>query len=381
MALDERAAWLALALTPGIGSARLDTLLHHFGSASGALSAPFAFLRAVPGISAAAATAITAAADRGVDQVLRSADALGARWLIPTDPEFPAICRLIPDRPTLLFVQGDLTLLERPAVAIVGSRDHTEYGGRIARQLAAGAAARGLAVVSGMARGLDAVAHTAALDVDGATIGVLGNGLGVVYPAANRRLYQRVAASGLLLTEFPPGERPALGSFPRRNRLISALARVTVVVEAAEGSGALITVTSALSQGKDVMAVPGPIDSPTSVGTNRLIRDGAEPLLCIEDLLAHYPEARPLDPAAATRLDARTRAPAAPPDLSPAERRLFDLLLDGNAGADQLLTRSNLPAPEALVALSGLELRGLVAQDGGLVRLLPAAQVDAEGQR
>ncbi len=161
----------------------------------------------------------------------------------------------------------------------------------MARALAWGAASAGLAVVSGMARGLDAVAHTAALDSGGATIGVLGNGLGVIYPTANRVLYQRVAANGLLLTEFPPGERPTAGSFPRRNRLISGLARVTVVVEAAEGSGALITAGTALDQGREVMAVPGNITSPSSVGANRLIRDGAEPLLSSDDLLAHYPEA------------------------------------------------------------------------------------------
>ncbi len=148
----------------------------------------------------------------------------------------------------LLFAAGDLSLLQRPAVAIVGSRDHSLYGEETCRAVAAAAAGAGIAVVSGMARGLDAVAHTAALDAQGSTIGILGNGLGVIYPAANRLLYQRMEERGLLLTEFPPGERPGIGAFPRRNRLISALARVTVVIEAAEGSGTLITVGTALSQ-------------------------------------------------------------------------------------------------------------------------------------
>lgn len=370
MALDERSAWLALALTPGIGHARFDALLSHCGSPLGALSAPFEFLRTIPGISAAAATAIGESYASGVESVLTQLAELGGHLLLPTDPEFPAVCREIPDRPTVLFAQGDLALLSRPAVAIVGSRDHSPYGGRVAREIAAGAAARGIAVVSGMARGLDAVAHAAALDVGGPTIGVLGNGLGVIYPSANRTLYQRVVQHGLLLTEFPPGERPMQGSFPRRNRLISALARVTVVVEAAQGSGALITVNSALAQGKDVMAVPGPIDGPTSVGTNQLIRDGAEPLLVLEDLLAHYPEAAKLGTGQEAVLAAHVSTPT-PEGLSPAEERMFGLLRAGECATDTLVGASLLTTHEALAALSALEIRGVVVQDRGRVRLLP----------
>lgn len=370
MTLDERRAWIALALTPGIGPARFDTLLSHFGSPLGALQAPFEFLRTVRGISPAAATAIGESAVQGVDPMLARLEAMGARALIPPDPEFPAVCREIPDRPTILFVQGDLSLLARPAVAIVGSRDHSPYGERIAREIATACAARGIVVVSGMARGLDAVAHAAALAVDGPTIGVLGNGLGVIYPTANRELYRKVERHGLLLTEFPPGERPVAGSFPRRNRLISALARVTVVVEAAEGSGALITVTSALAQGKDVMAVPGPIDSPTSVGANRLIRDGAEPLLSIEDVLAHYPEAATLTPERVQAVALRAAQPAMPEGLSPAESLVFEVLAEGAAETSMILTRTGLSTAAGLAALGGLELRGFIARERDLVRLV-----------
>jgi DNA processing protein len=265
----------------------------------------------------------------------------------------------------LLFAQGDLTLLERPAVAIVGSRDHSDYGAECCHQLATAVAERGIAVVSGMARGLDAIAHSAALDAGGATVGVLGNGLGVIYPAANRALYLRVAEQGLLLTEFPPGERPGLGAFPRRNRLISALARVTVVVEAAEGSGTLITVGTALAQGRDVMAVPGNITSPTSVGTNRLIRDGAEPLLEAADLLAHYPEATVGSP----RLTGGQGSPSIPEPtgLSAPEQQLWNQLREGPRRLDDLIPSMGSPAGEVLAALSRLELRGLAGQDGGVV--------------
>jgi DNA processing protein len=251
----------------------MHSILQVCHTASGAFSAPFELLRSIPGMNAAAASAISAAGIGAGERALEEIERLGARALLAHDPGYPAVLREIPDAPPVLFALGDLALLERPAVAIVGSRDHSDYGGEVARALAWGAASSGLVVVSGMARGLDAVAHAAALDAGGGTIGVLGNGLGVIYPSANRRLYQRVAERGLLLTEFPPGERPTAGSFPRRNRLISGLARVTVVVEAAEGSGALITAGTALDQGREVMVVPGNITSPSSVGANRLIRE------------------------------------------------------------------------------------------------------------
>ena len=383
---DERAAYVALALVPGIGPARLAELLTHCHTALGALSAPFAFLGTVPGISRAAATAISQATPASGVALLAQIAAMQAHVLLPIDDDFPPLLRQIPDPPPLLFAVGDLTLLRRPAVAVVGSRDHSAYGGEVCRMVAEAAAGAGIVVVSGMARGLDAIAHRAALDVGGPTIGILGNGLGVIYPAANRELYAGVARHGLLLTEFPPGERPGVGAFPRRNRLISGLARVTVVIEAAAGSGTLITVGTALTQGRDVMALPGNITSPTSVGTNRLIQDGAEPLIELGDLLRHFPEAgRALgaapSPAAvhshagAGRATTPAATPPPPPDppelpadLPDAERRVAEALRAGPAPIDLLVLRSGLPTSLALSALSMLEFRGLIRQDGGLIR-------------
>jgi DNA processing protein len=369
MAVDEeRAAYVALALTPGIGAARMAALLSHFQTATGALSAPFALLCTVPGITRAAATAIFEASLASGERALTAVEEMGAGCLLPDDPSFPEALKEIPDPPTLIFAHGDLELLKRPAVAIVGSRDHSTYGAEVCWAVAQRAAQAGIAVVSGMARGLDAVAHTAALDVGGATIGLLGNGLGVVYPAANRILYRRVSEAGLLLTEFAPGERPGVGAFPRRNRLISGLARVTVVIEAAEGSGTLITVGTALAQGRDVMAVPGSITSPTSRGTNRLIRDGAEPLLEVEDLLAHYPEAG--GAGEAVRADNRAEKALFPPaDLLPMERVVLDVLRNGPAGLDDVVNVSGRNAPEILAAVSSLELRGLVVEAAGQMAL------------
>ena len=228
-----------------------------------------------------------------------------------------------------------------------------------------------------MARGLDAVAHHAAVDARGGTIGVLGNGLGVVYPAANRSLYEQVERSGLLLTEFPPGERPHPGSFPRRNRLISGLARVTVVVEAARGSGTMRTVESALEQGRDVMAVPGPITSMTSEGTNRLIRDGAEPLLEMADLLRHYADLgiggaegqggpKGLPDGRSGAVEAQLELPGS---LSELEGLVARTLGGDAAVADDLALRLSQPVGVVLDALSGLELAGVVeAVPGGRFR-------------
>jgi DNA processing protein len=356
-----RLAYLALAQVPGLGRARLHSLLNAFDSALGAHSAPIELLCAVPGVSRACASAIKAMPLSAARRLVEDVDRLGGRILIPDDGEYPALLHTIPEPPPVLYILGDLSLVGRPAVAVVGSRDHTPYGEIVARTIAAHAARAGLTVVSGMARGLDAVAHGAALDSGGATVGVLGNGLGVVYPAANRRLYERVAEKGLLLTEFPPGERPHAGSFPQRNRLISGLARATLVVEAAVGSGALITAGTALDQGREVLAVPGPITAAVSAGTNRLIRDGATPYLEPADLFAHYPELAFVPEAA----PAPDQARPLPETLTQDERHVARLLGAEPLPLDLLAERAAKPVGVLLALLCGLELQGIVEQQPG----------------
>jgi len=357
----QRAAWVALALTPGIGASRLHALVQACHTPLGALSAPFGFLRAIPGLTAAAATALTGTTVAQGEEVIERVERLGGRVLVPDDPDYPGVLRVIAEPPPVLFLLGRAELLGSPTVAVVGSRDHTPYGAEVARTVAWQAAAAGVVVASGMARGLDAVAHTAALDAGGGSVGVLGNGLGVVYPSANRRLYERMAAEGLLLTEFPPGEKPHAGSFPRRNRLISALARVTVVVEAALGSGALITADAALEQGREVMAVPGPITSPQSAGTNRLLRDGATPLLESAEVLGYYPDVEP--PARSAVLPAAVKP--LPDSLADEEYAVAMLLGAESASVDELHERSGRGAGAVLAALSSLELLGLVERVPG----------------
>ena len=362
---DGLSAYLSLAQIAGIGAARLRTLIAAFGSAGGALVAPHGAIAALPGFGPAAATAVRAAGRRAGEAILTDIDRLGAAVILPGDAAYPPLLSEIADPPAALFVWGDASLLARPAAAIVGSRNHTSYGAEATRLLAGGVA-RAAVVVSGMARGLDAVAHQAALDAGGDTIGVLGNGFGVIYPAANRALYERVAAAGCLLTELSPGERPRVSTFPRRNRIIAGLAGVTVVVEAAVGSGALITADCALDQGRSVLAVPGPITSATSTGCNKLIQQGAKPALCVADVL----EELGLSLAQSTSEEGRAQRPErrpSPADLSPLQRTLWEAIAAEAAHVDALVSGTGLDVGTVLTALTELELRGLVVQRPGMI--------------
>jgi DNA processing protein len=349
---------------PGIGPQRLRLIVATFGSAQAALEAPQAKLQMLEGIGRAAAAAITEARQEDGARVLSQLAALGARALVSGQPEFPAQLEEIPEPPPVLYCWGDTSLFTRPAVAFVGSRDHTAYGAEAARILATAVAQRAV-VVSGMARGIDAIAHTAALDAGGRSIGVLGNGFGVIYPAANRALYDRMVQGGLLVTEHPPGERPHAGSFPRRNRLISGLARGLVVVEAALGSGALVTTDAALEQGRPVLAVPGPITSRTSVGCNKLIQQGAKSALCAADIFEEVGL-----PSGVRELGAAlsTPAPRVPPiDLTGLQLTLWSRMTTEPQHVDALVAATQTGAANVLGALTELELRGLVRQGPGMV--------------
>jgi DNA processing protein len=364
---DDREAWLTLALTPGIGPTRFQSLIRAFGSPNGALSAPFALLCTVPGISRASATAIRDGAQRRIGAgAQESVEKLGARTILFTDAEYPALLREIADPPMVLFAWGRCDILGastedslpaplRPCASIVGTRHPSDYGTAVTKGAATACANAGLVVVSGMARGCDAIAHSAALDAGGTTIGVLGNGFGVIYPAANRSLYERVRAEGLLLSEFPPGERPHAGSFPRRNRIISGLARATLVVEAGETSGALITAGFAVDQGREVLAVPGRIVDANSTGTNRLLRDGATPYLGPGDLLGLYPGVAP-----------QGELQISTPEVEPTDPLLKHVPKDGVL-LDTIVEASGWPVAEVLDRLLEFELEGRVEQRPGRV--------------
>jgi DNA processing protein len=259
---------------------------------------------------------------------------------------YPAPLEELPQPPECLWWIGDRSVLELPCVAIVGTRRATAYGERITRELAGALARAGACVISGMARGIDGVAHVAALDAKGKTVAVLGTGVDVAYPPSHRALHARIAASGMLLSELPPGAHSHGGSFPKRNRLIAALARLTIIVEAPIKSGALITAERATDLHRDVGVVPGPIDSPQSEGSNLLLRDGAHPITSAADALALMG----LTPAVHTLLD--------PED--PDQERVWRALREGPADMDTLCHRASLPVQRCLTAVTALELSGSI---------------------
>ncbi len=298
-----------------------------------------------------------AAFRRRFDQAafVRALRTAGVRWLPRSDDAFPALLRAIHDPPPGLFVRGDgeLEVLAHPGVAVVGARACSGYGAGVARMLGRELAAAGLVVVSGLARGIDAEAHRGALEAAGRTVAVLGCGVDRDYPAAHRELAHRICESGLVVSEYAPGVEPAPWRFPARNRIIAGLAAATVVVEARERSGSLITADLALEEGREVFAVPGEITSGLSRGSNALLRLGATPLTAVGDVL----ESLGIE-----------RAPTVRPDLSPAAARVLDALRDGAAAIDELVGRLELDAGVLAGALSELELAGLVVGGDGLYR-------------
>ena len=280
---------------------------------------------------------------------------LGFRFVARSDPAFPPLLHAIHDPPPGLFLRGQAeeALLGRPAVAIVGARACSPYGRQVARRLGRELAAAGLVVVSGLARGIDAEAHRGALEGGGATVAVLGCGIDRDYPAAHRDLACQVAAAGLVVSEYAPGVEPAPWRFPARNRIVAGLCAASVVVEARERSGALITADFALEEGREVFAVPGEITSALSAGANALLRLGATPLTCAQDVLESY---------------GLTVAEAVAPELGQTAARVLERVRDGAAGADELARATALSAGELAVALTELELAGAVREEDGVFR-------------
>ena len=262
------------------------------------------------------------------------------------DPGYPAALADCPHPPGTLWARGDLAILDRPTVAIVGTRRATAYAERVTRQLATTLARAGACVISGLARGVDACAHRGALEAQGATVAVLGTGLDVCYPKAHASLQRDIATRGLLLSELAPDDAAHRGSFPKRNRIIAALARATIVVEAPVKSGALITAAHALDMNRTVAVVPGPIDVPQSQGSNELLRDGATAVTSMADALALL------------GLTAPVRLHDIPEGS--AERTVWQALDAGGLDLESLSARASLPAHETLAAVGALELRGLV---------------------
>lgn len=351
----EARSLLMLRRLPGVGDARCAALLRRFGSATAALEAQ----------RADGAPIEAADEDWATAQLLR-ADELGAAFVAYDDVRYPDLLRQIPDPPSYLFVRGQTERLQAPGVAIVGSRRCTPYGRQVARSFGRDLAARGVAVVSGLALGIDAAAHIGALE-SGLTVAVLGCGVDVIYPAAHRALYDRILNDGVIVSELPLGAKPAAGSFPRRNRIISGLSLGVVVAEAPQRSGALITARCALEQNREVFAVPGEVTNRQCAGALELLRDGAclarDAQDVFDELWARLPEHVQLGANATTVRPAASEAALVPGDDA---TRLLQLLETGIRQLDTL-TRDTGIAPAAVQQLMlQLELSGLVeALPGG----------------
>jgi DNA processing protein len=348
----ELQAFLTLHLVPGLGPRLTAALLKRFGSAQAAVQAGQHELLQVPHVGDKLA--------HDLHQALRDADVSGeldliarhqVQLLILGTPEYPKALATIYDPPHLLYVKGSLIAEDTRAVAIVGSRQCTSYGRRMAERLATGLVHKGYTVISGLARGIDAAGHRGALRAGGQTIAVLAGGLSKIYPPEHVELAQEIQAAGALVSEAGMAMEPLAHLFPPRNRLISGLAQGVIIVEAAERSGALITSRQAAEQGRVVFAVPGPADNPASGGTNALIRQGAILVRGVEDVIEELEGVK-------TSMK-ETSAPA-PPGLDDGQRQLWELLKQQPQHVDDLARQVNRPIHEVTGALMMLEMKKAV---------------------
>jgi DNA processing protein len=364
--------WLALRGFPGVGVVLFQRLVQAFGSPAAVFRADEGELLAVWGVTPALARAVASFRDWDkVEGELARLGAQGVEVLTRDDPGFPERLKQIPYPPPFLYIRGTLSEADAFAVALVGTRTPSYYGLKTCRRLAGALAARGWTVVSGLARGIDTAAHQGALENSGRTLAVLGCGLDIVYPPENRALYEKIPAQGALISEFPLGTPPEAKNFPIRNRIISGLALGVVVVEAGERSGTTITVHAALEQGREVFAVPGPIDSPVSVGPHHLIQQGAKLVQEVEDILRELPKI-PGGPRGGLLFDLPGQVAETTGSIQALDDPLLSLLGSDPIQLEELVTASRLPAAEVMSRLTLLELQGLIRELPGKCYVLEA---------
>lgn len=354
--MDPRVYWVGWNLVKGIGAVRFQALLDYFGDAQSAWEASPDALKSAGIHSKIVDHFLQIRHSVDLEKIWGKIFDLGAEVLTWDDERYPRRLKDIDQPPPVLYLHGTLQAEDEWAVAIVGSRRITAYGRQVAEELADFLARNGVTVVSGLARGVDAVAHRAALQAGGRTLAILGSGLDRIYPPEHRQLAAEVSASGALISDYPLGTPPEGVNFPPRNRIISGLSLAVVIVEAGETSGALITASFAAEQGREVFAVPGNIFAPQCKGTNRLIQQGARPLLQYEDVLEvlnlqqiqEYRQARLLLPE------------------NEIEARLIDLLGTESLHIDEICNQSGLPVEQVSATLALMELKGMVRQMGGM---------------
>jgi len=354
--MDDKRFWVGFTLVKGIGAVRLRTLLEYFGDAETAWQAsPFELTAA--GLSPRLAERVVQIRNSvNLDEYISQAVKSGIRILTWDDPEYPTQLNEIDQPPPVLYLRGEVTLEDRWSVAIVGTRGVTAYGRQVTEELATALAHNGVTIVSGLARGVDAIAHTAALKAGGRTLAVLGSGVDRIYPPEHRALAEKIVAQGAVLSDYAPGTPPDSVNFPPRNRIISGLSMAVVVVEAGDTSGALITAEFAVEQGRDVFAVPGNIFAPQSKGPNRLISNGAKILLTPQSVLEALDLTRNVE-----RREIRKVVPG-----DETESALLQALGAEPTHVDEIRARLGLPIEKISAALTMMELKGMVRQVGGM---------------
>lgn len=361
------ADWIALNMVRGIGPRTANQLLSRFGSPAGV----FAASRLALGKEGLKPDTIQELQDSSIlekaNAEIERLEKLNAEVITLEDDAYPQLLREIHDPPIALYVRGDLQkALERPALAVVGSRRCSTYGVNVAESLSRDLASHGLTIVSGLARGIDAAAHRGALESNGQTIAVVGTGLETTYPKEHKKLEEQIIASGAVVSEFPLGTPPLPQNFPYRNRILSGLCFGVLIVEASEHSGSLITARLAYEQGREVFAVPGNITSQTSFGPNYLIKDGAKLVQIWRDVVDELPrEAKEqlfgIERPTAAKSNVQPIFEAV--DLSESERKILDILSsDVPAHIDQLLLSSELSSSDLMTALLGLEMKDRIKQ-------------------
>jgi len=354
--MTETEACIALNMVPKMGPVRLRKLLDVFETPSRILLARPAELRTVDGIGADIASSISKWEEQvDLPSELARIEEFGARVLTQQSPEYPRLLREIHNPPIVLYVWGSLTPRDEHAVGVVGSRKASHYGLECAKKLSYQLAYAGMTVVSGLARGIDTAAHQGALAAKGRTVAVLGSGLNNLYPAENLPLAEKIIESGAVITEFSMAVTADTQTFPMRNRIVSGMSSALLVVEAGLSSGALITSSQAVDQGRSVYAVPGPINRPTSSGSNRLIQQGAKLVMSAGDILDDmqilFPET-PRPASVATR----------PDSLDEDEKTVYAAIDDSETPIDEIITKSGLPTAKVSSTLLTLEMKRLVKQ-------------------
>lgn len=374
--MSDQKYWLGFNLVKGIGPAKVQALAGYFGSLETAWCATEYELQKIGFDRRSIKSFLETRARLDLDVELARVETLGMDLLTWDAPNYPRYLQEIPNPPPLLYQQGEIRESDRWAVAVVGTRRLTTYGRQVTRDLVTGLVCSGVTIVSGLARGIDAIAHKTALDMGGRTIAVLGSGLDTIYPAENRQLARKMAdGHGAVISEYGLGVKPEAKNFPPRNRIISGLSMGVIVIEAGERSGALITSKFALEQDRDVFAVPGNITSPASLGTNRLVQQGAKLVLCAEDVLEELNM---------TMVVEKTAVQLALPD-SAEEAAIMAHLTGQPIHIDELGRETGLESSLLSSTLTLMELKGVVQQVGGMNYALarepePVYEIAAERQ-